>query len=156
MKRLVIVVTAGILVVFAGYRVFARQHTKQMGGGMMSEKVKQKCPMPECPMCMMMCKSMMDKSLIAAEDGGVILMAGCKLIKFDKDLNKVKEAEIEIDTEQMQKKMMGIMKQCPMCPMMKKHKSMMQMQGTEHKATETGAAIEEHPSSEHPMREHPR
>ena len=86
------------------------------------------CPM--CPMCPMMCKSMMDKALVATSDGGVILMAGCKLVKFDKDLNKVKEAQIEIDTKEMQNKMCEMMKNCPMChKMMKMHEGMMHMKG---------------------------
>jgi len=48
---------------------------------------------------------MMQKEMIATEDGGVVVLVGNKLIKYDKNLNVVKEAEIKIDTEGMMKKM---------------------------------------------------
>lgn len=112
MKRLLMIVTIGILVGFAGYVVFADQHAEKMGEGMMRQ-------MSSCPMCPMMCKAMMEKSLIATSDGGVILMAGGKLTKFDKDLNKVKEVEVQMEIEAMQNKMKSMMKNCPMCKMMK-------------------------------------
>ena len=92
MKRLILLLTALILIAFAGYTVFASaKQPKEMGKGMMMRKGRQMCPMPSCPVCKMMCRSAMKKALVATSDGGVILMAGCKLIKFDKDLNKVKE-----------------------------------------------------------------
>ena len=145
MKRLVLLVTAVILVAFASYVVFAEQQKEQMGEGIEMQKGGQMYPMSNCPMCPMMCKSMMEKTLVATDDGGVILMAGCKLIKFDKDLNKVKEVPIEIDMKAMQDKMQEIMKNCPMCPMMqKKEGTMMQIKSPEK------------PSREHPTGEHPK
>ena len=59
--------------------------------------------------CGKMCM-MMQKQMVAASDGGVIVLAGNKLYKYDKNLNLVKEAEIKIDVEGM-KKMMGQMKE---------------------------------------------
>lgn len=59
-----------------------------------------------CVMNDMMMKGMMERSMIAAVDGGVIVLAGNKLIKYDKDLNVVKEVEIATDMEAVQKKMM--------------------------------------------------
>jgi hypothetical protein len=119
MKRLLMIVTIGILAGFTGYVVFADQHEGKMGQCMMQQQGKDSCPMGSCPMCPMMCKAMMDHTLAATSDGGVVLMAGCKLIKFDKDLNKIKEVEIQMDVEAMQNKMMGMMKNCPVCKMMK-------------------------------------
>ena len=75
------------------------------GGGMMKD----------CPKCGMM-KMMMDKTMVASGDGGVIIMIGNKLLKYDKDLELKKEVEIKIDMEAMQKEMM---KNMPPCPMMK-------------------------------------
>lgn len=44
---------------------------------------------------MMKGMGMMHKdSLVATEDGGVVLMQGPRLIKYDKDLNLIKEVEI--------------------------------------------------------------
>lgn len=143
MKRLVLLVTVGIIVGLGGYAVFAEQQKEQMGEGMMLKDEKM-CPMPNCPMCTTMCKSMMEKKLVATEDGGIILMAGCKLIKFDKDLNKVKEVPIEINIEEIKAKMQEMIKACPMCPMMMK------------KAEETTRPIKDirKKPAEHP--EHPK
>ena len=62
----------------------------------------------------MMMKMMMDKSVVATSDGGVVVLAGNKITKYDKDLNIVKEAEIKVDMEAMQKDMTSMMKMCPM------------------------------------------
>jgi hypothetical protein len=73
-----------------------------------------------CPMCHMMMGPMMGKSMIATTDGGVVVMVGDKLMKFDKDLNLVKEIKIKMDIEGMPKKVEQPTKECPM------HKSMTQ------------------------------
>ena len=62
----------------------------------------------------MMMKGMMEKSMIATSDGGVIISVGNKLMKYDKSLNLVKEVEIKIDMEAMQKNMKEMMKNCSM------------------------------------------
>ena len=64
--------------------------------------------------CGMDCKCgkmgmMMQKQMIATSDGGVIVLAGNKLYKYDKNLNLVKETEIKKDFEHMKK--MGEMKE---------------------------------------------
>jgi hypothetical protein len=69
-----------------------------------------------CPMCHMM----MGKSMVATTDGGVVVMIGNKLMKFDKDLNLVKEIKLKMDFEGMEKPMVQPVKECPM------HKSMEQ------------------------------
>ena len=56
------------------------------------------------PMQMMM-KSMMQKQIVATSDGGVIVLVGNKLLKYDSDLNLKKEVEIQIDFEGMCKMM---------------------------------------------------
>jgi len=81
--------------------------------------------MAMCPMHGMMMGSMMAKSVAATGDGGIVVMAGNKLIKYDKDLNLVKEVEVKMDMEGMQKKMSQMMEQCPMCKSMMQGGSMM-------------------------------
>lgn len=66
--------------------------------------------MGPCPMM----KKMMEKSMIATSDGGVVILVGNKLMKYDKNLNLVKEVEIKIDMEEMQNNMKEMMKNCPM------------------------------------------
>lgn len=58
---------------------------------------------------MMMMKGMMNQSMVATSDGGVIILMGRKLVKYDKDLNMVKEVELKGDP-----KMIEMMKDCPM------------------------------------------
>ena len=82
------------------------EHGKMMGDG-----------------CWMMCHMLMDKSLVATQDGGAIVMVGNKLQKYNKDLVLEKEVEIKIDVEGMQKTMKQMMEKCPM------HKKMMQEGG---------------------------
>lgn len=51
--------------------------------------------------------SMMSSSaMVATQDGGIVLMIGYELLKYDKDLNLVKKTEIKFDFENWQKMMM--------------------------------------------------
>jgi hypothetical protein len=90
--------------------------------GMMMGKEKM---MAMCPMHGMMTGSMMEKSVAATGDGGIVVMAGNELIKYDKDLNLVKEVEVKMDMEGMQKKMSKMTEQYPMCKSMMRGGSMM-------------------------------
>ncbi len=69
-----------------------------MGRGMMMGMMKQG---------MMM--KMMERDVIPAPDGSIIIVSATKLSKYDKDLNLVKEVDLKVDTDGMQK-MMGMMK----------------------------------------------
>ncbi|MDP2911391.1 MAG: hypothetical protein Q8N76_03560 [Candidatus Omnitrophota bacterium] len=68
-----------------------------------------------CPMCHMGKMMMGGKELLATQDGGVVLMMGNKLIKYDSQLNLVKETEIKIDMEAMKTTMEEMKKNCPIC-----------------------------------------
>ena len=76
-----------------------------MGKGMMDGKMMGMCPMM---------KSMMERSIVATSDGGIIVVMGNKLTKYDKDLNVVKEVELKMDMEGMQKMMDNMKNMCPM------------------------------------------
>ncbi len=54
-------------------------------------------------------RAMMVKDMIASQDGGIIVLVGNKLQKYDKDLVLQKEVEIQVDLEDMKKAM-------PCCP----------------------------------------
>ena len=76
-----------------------------------------------CSMCHMHKMMMAEgKKLIATQDGGVVLMMGNKLIKYDAQLNVVKEAEIKMDMEAMKNAMEEMKKNCPMCSKMQEKK----------------------------------
>ena len=76
-----------------------------MGKGMMDGKMMGMCPMM---------KSTMERSVVATSDGGVIVVMGNKLTKYDKDLNVTKEVELKMDMEGMQKMMENMKGMCPM------------------------------------------
>ena len=60
-----------------------------------------------------MCGPKMSKAqMVATDEGGVIVLAGNKLMKYDADLNLVKEAEIQMPMPSMGGVAGG--KQCPM------------------------------------------
>jgi hypothetical protein len=46
---------------------------------------------------------MMQKQMVSSNDGGVIILQGNKLIKYDKDLNLVKIVEVKASIEPSQK-----------------------------------------------------
>jgi len=72
-------------------------------------------PTMACPMHAACMQSMMQCSLVATSDGGVAVIAGGKLLKYDRDLNLTKQIDLPIDVEAMQKRMTDTMKACPMC-----------------------------------------
>ena len=116
-----------------------------MGRGMMDEKdgmmMGGRGMMGMMGMCPMM-KSMMERTVVATGDGGIIVVTGNKLTKYDKDLNVVKEIELKMDMEGMQK-MMDNMKS--MCPFMGKG----MMGGGKSKGPEAASTEESGTESEH-------
>ncbi|MGE5293654.1 MAG: hypothetical protein ACM3VT_02370 [Solirubrobacterales bacterium] len=118
-KRWIVVIGVALLVVIGSYSVFAQPRQGQqgqppMGGGMGRGGMM-------CPMCGAMGGAMLQKSIVAVE-GGVIVAMGDKLVKYDADLNKVKEVALDIDFTSMQQKMQAMMQNCPM------HQQMMRSQ----------------------------
>jgi len=106
MKKTIFITLMALLLVpalaFSQEKSPGTETSMEMGKGMMMGK-GMGC---DCgKMCMMM-----QKQMIATSDGGVIVLAGNKLYKYDKNLNLVKEAEIKMDVEGMNK-MMGQMKE---------------------------------------------
>ena len=45
----------------------------------------------------MMMQKMMPKSMVSTGDGGIVVMSGNSLLKYDQDLNLVKEVKIKMD-----------------------------------------------------------
>ena len=58
-------------------------------------------------------KMMGAREMIATQDGGLVLMMGNKLIKYDASMNIVKEVEIKMDMEAMKNMMEDMKKSCP-------------------------------------------
>lgn len=66
----------------------------------------------------MMMKSAMPQSMGVTEDGEVFVLAGNKILKYDSELNLVKEQQIPADFSGMQGMMQKMQEQCPMCQSM--------------------------------------
>jgi hypothetical protein len=101
MKKIIILIAIVAVVAACSYAVFAQGRTD---GNEMPKRMAERGQMNRGMTGMhpgMMCNT----SMVATPDGGVIVMMGNKLTKFDKDLNMVKEAEIKIDWEAWKKTM---------------------------------------------------
>ncbi len=98
-----------LIALFIAAPLFAEEAGEQeMGGKMKQGKMDM---MRKCGMMM----KKMDKEMVATKDGGVIVMTGHKLMKYDKNLELVKEVKIKTGKEGMYKKMMEKKGKCPMC-----------------------------------------
>ncbi len=125
MKRYLMI--AGVVcAVLAGgsYMAFAQQDRGgMMGGGMMNRGGSQQgmmgnsrnmMPMMRGMMAQRMANSMTQEALVATSDGGVVVLAGGKLMKYDSALNLVKEVEVKVDYKGMQQRMEKMMESMPM------------------------------------------
>ena len=124
MRKALVIVTGIILVVIGLSFSYAQESRcrKELSTDKQATKMcKQSKRGDGCCMRSMM-KSMMSPSLVETKDGGLVVMMGNKLMKFDKDLNLAKETEVKLDVEGMQAIMKQMMENCP-CPM---HKKMME------------------------------
>ena len=105
MKKVIIVIAAGIVLTVSGAALAQMSENKELdegmrGKGMMGGKM----------MGMMAMSQMMNRDIVATSDGGVVVLSGSTLTKYDKNLNVVKEVEVKTDDAAMPK----MMKQCPM------------------------------------------
>lgn len=78
-----------------------------MGGGMMGGGMG-------CPGCMAACGAMMHQSVTPTSDGGVVVSVAGKLIKYDNELNKIKEVSLDVDWTRMHQMAQQMMQNCPM------------------------------------------
>jgi len=124
MKKEMFVVTL-IVMCLAIYGISFAADTKESKGSMMGkgamqcDEMKSDVKLDESKTMYhgMMMKHMIQKEMVATEGGGVIILVGNKLIKYDRDLNLAKEVEIKIDSEATMKQMKEhceMMKECGM------------------------------------------
>jgi hypothetical protein len=105
MRRLVYACIVVAVAIFFTHTLFAEERpmAKESMMPKMMQPGQHKLGGAENMRDMMMKKMMMEEQLVATQDGGVVVLFGNKLIKYDKDLNLVKEAELKIDMEAMMK-----------------------------------------------------
>ncbi len=131
MRRLVAVAVVALFALGIGFAVMAQEQAdttatsstiEQEKGmmetgkmkGMMKGKTMHRIKDKGANMMQPMMGMMMKKQMVATEDGGIIVLSGNKLLKYDKNLNLKNEVEIPMDMEGMQKRMKEMMKHCPM------------------------------------------
>lgn len=104
MKSLTMFLLA-IGIVFAPMAGFAHEHEMGMDKGMMMHGMMMK---------------MMERTVVATSDGGVVVVTGDKMVKYDRNLKVIKEVDLPNGMCGM-KEMMGNMKsKCKECTMMNK------------------------------------
>jgi hypothetical protein len=103
MKQVTVTALAVLLVVVGSYVVLA-QPAHPEGG----------CRLEECPVCRMTAEMMTQKALFVTQDMGVVVLAGDRLMRFDAGLNKIGEAEIGLDLDQLERRIMQRLRDCPM------------------------------------------
>lgn len=118
MRKMTGMVLAGLVAAVFCSSVFAEEKESamdkdamkpgMMGHGMMGQGMMDKGKMME------MGKKMMSKSVVATSDGGVVVLIGNKLQKYDKNLELKKEVEIKVDMESMRKMKKQMMGGCKM------------------------------------------
>lgn len=65
-------------------------------------------------MAQCMAQSMAQQSVVATTDGGVVILAAGKLMKYDGNLNLVKEIDLQIDYDAMRSRMERMVRDMPM------------------------------------------
>ena len=142
MKKSLIAVAVVIIVGTSGLAIAQMKDGMKGGmkGGMMGDSKGSMMGMHG----MMM--KMMDRNVVATSDGGIVIVTGNKLTKYDKSLNVVKEVELKMDMEGMQKMMDGMKSMCPM--MGKGMKDGMSKKDDDNEAAEAAEKVEH--ASHHP------
>lgn len=105
MKKIISLIM--VLSLLIALPVFAEEMKKEEMPGMAMGK-SMEMPMPG--MGKMCCPMMGKAQMVATDEGGVIVFAGHRLMKYDADLNLVKEVEVKMPMTGMQCPMMGKMK----------------------------------------------
>ena len=143
MKKLIVIIMGVLVFGIAGIVLAQEMKGEMMDGGTMGKGMMGKgMMMKKGMMGPMMMHGMMNKSsMVATSDGGVIVLSGNKLTKYDKNLNVIKEVQIKPD-EEMQKMMQDMMEKCPMMGM----KGSGESKSSEAPATEGSSEKSEHES----------
>jgi len=107
MKRILVVLLVLVMFTPTVLRAEDKQNTKsQASMGMMQGNMMMGNWGSSCMM------GMMAKTMVPTNDGGVIVLNGDKLIKYDGNLNQQKEVTIPSNTAYMNN-MMNMMQNCP-------------------------------------------
>ena len=99
MSKVKVLALVVVSVMFCSVVAFS-QGSDEKNQPVAEEKTQEK-QMDQKPMAGMIMQLMgaMQKQMVSTNDGGVIVLTGNRLLKYDKDLNLVKEAELKTRVE---------------------------------------------------------
>ncbi len=103
MRQFIIMGLAVSLVVVGSYVVWAQPSPPE-----------RMCTIETCPVCRMTAQMMTHGALFVTEEMGVVVLVGDRLMRFDAGLNKIGEAEIGVDLDQMERRLLHRLQNCPM------------------------------------------
>lgn len=124
MKRFWIPVALVLVVALGSYAILAQQASPaqpagsgcMMGGSMDGGMMGGMMGNVTCPGGAN-CGGMMQASVAATSDGGVVVVAAGKLIKYDAAFKKVNEVDLDVDWNSGNQKTPQTMQNCPMMQM---------------------------------------
>jgi hypothetical protein len=93
MKRFTVMAWMIALIAVGSYVVFARPVSPAGSGAGQT-----------CPASAIVAGAMTQRALFATPELGIIVLVGDKLMRFDSQLNKIGETEIQVDMAQMQRR----------------------------------------------------
>ncbi len=126
MRRWLVPVALILVVALGSYAILAQQASPApqagsgclMGGGMDGGMMGGMMGNTTCPGGAS-CGGMMQASVAATSDGGVVVVAAGKLIKYDAAFKKVNEVDLDVDWNTGNQKTQQTMQNCPMMQMTK-------------------------------------
>ena len=117
-KAFIIILVVIALIGLSAWFSPCRKGMMSANGGMMGGKGKMCCQTqgkgPMEPMSGPGMGERMNREVLASPDGGLFVISGNRIIKYNKDLDVVKEFEIDGNRNMMPQGRMGMKKGCPM------------------------------------------
>ena len=114
MSKLKVLASVIVFIMFCSVAAFAQSPVEKNPPAVEEKAQEKQMANEQIGSLVMQMMNGMQKQMVATSDGGVIVMAGHKLFKYDKDLNLVKEVELKtqfelkIDAGSMQEMMKGM------------------------------------------------
>ncbi|MBF0387785.1 MAG: hypothetical protein HQL20_08020 [Candidatus Omnitrophica bacterium] len=117
-KIFVVILSAVLLVALCIWFCPCRRSMTCASQGMMGKSGRMGCQIngkgPKGQMRGQGMEGMLDKEVLLTPDGGLFVVVGNKIVKYDQDLNVVKEVEVMAGAKLLPNEPMGIKKGCPM------------------------------------------
>ena len=118
MKKLTSILVMAAVLMLSALVLWSAGKDMPMSKGMKMDKDMGEAMEGMCPAHGMMTMRMItSRNMVATSDGGVIIYVANKLLKYDKDLNLVKNAPVDIGYQEMLDIAKDMKTNCSMCKM---------------------------------------